>query len=819
MSRNRRLRASLAAVAAMGVLLSLAAPADAAPPKRVAPPVISVSPTSPTNQRTATFTWTESTTGVTFACSFDAVTVPCGTTQSKTFTNLSGATHTFTVRASRSGWKTASASKTLTVDLTRPTAPTVSAPAITRLPAAPTFSSTSLDLASYECSLDGADYTACTSGTPVPAAPDGRHTFDVRAIDKVGNISDPTQVAWLVDTFVAKPFVLTGPNTQTTSTSASFTFGSHESDATFECAIDGGAYAACTSGKLYTGLTSAALGVPHSFRVRATDVLGNQAESDVYTWTVKNAINSWLIAFDPGSLPNAVSKLAAGSIAFSTVAVGSASGTPTLTCDIDGTPVASCTSPVAYAGLADGSHTLTVVADENLASENTAAFAWEIDSTPPATPDLFGPPDRTNQTSVSVVIVPSTLDDLVTCTIDGVPASPACSVTQPVSASGLADGSHTVIATEHDSAGNTSSASVTWTVDTVAPVVLSVTAPTSVSGPATVVLGEDALITTTSPGLALASGTPVASRQVCLDASSVVVECDAFDVRAVRVFGRSPLIPGERYLVTVNAPGAEPTTDVAGNPAPTTTTGFRAALVQQESSPVTVQGWRKVAVTAAKGGSYLTENRRGAYATWTFSGTSFGAWLVAGPTFGYAKVYVDGVLKGTFNQYASAARFTSVRVIKGLAAGTHKVKVVVTGTKGSKLAKGAYVGVDAFSIGATVQKTPAVVTTWAAVAVKSASGGRRAVAGLAGETFSMTFAGTGVRWAHPTGPGFGIAKVYVDGVLKATVDSWSSTAREQVLWASPLVLSGRHTVRIVVTGTKRAAATGTAVGVDSLLVR
>ena len=241
--------------------------------------------------------------------------------------------------------------------------------------------------------------------------------------------------------------------------------------------------------------------------------------------------------------------------------------------------------------------------------------------------------------------------------------------------------------------------------------------------------------------------------------------------------------------------------------------------MQQESSPATVQGWRKVAATGAKGGSYITESRSGAAATWTFSGTTFGAWLVAGPTFGYAKVYVDGVLKGTYNQYTIAQRYTSVRVIKGLSAGTHRVMVVATGLKGSKLAKGAYVGIDAFSIGASVRRPRPSRRGGRAPVAKTASAGRRALAGLAGESFTMTFVGTAIKWAHPTGTGFGIAAVYVDGVLKAKVDSYAASAHEHVLWSSALLASGKHTVRIVVLGTKRAAAKGTAVGVDYLQVR
>ena len=260
MSMNRRLRASLAAVAVAGVTLALAAPADAAPPKRVAAPVISVSPVSPTNHTSATFTWTEATTGVTFACTFDGATVPCGTTQSKTVTGLTSKTHTFTVRASRSGWKTATASKTLVVDLVAPAVPTVSAPpAVTKSGIAPTFTDSAGDLAGYECSVDGDVFAGCVSGATITVTGDGRHDLAVRAVDNVGNVSGNRTVSWILDTSVSKPFIASGPSPLTTSVSASFSFGAADTDAVLSCQLVNATtsaavapnpvpFSACTSG-------------------------------------------------------------------------------------------------------------------------------------------------------------------------------------------------------------------------------------------------------------------------------------------------------------------------------------------------------------------------------------------------------------------------------------------------------------------------------------------------------------------------------------------------------------------------------------------
>jgi hypothetical protein len=52
------------------------------------------------------------------------------------------------------------------------------------------FSSPATDVARFECSLDGAAFTACTSPVRYPPLPIGQHPFRVRAIDDVGNV-DP----------------------------------------------------------------------------------------------------------------------------------------------------------------------------------------------------------------------------------------------------------------------------------------------------------------------------------------------------------------------------------------------------------------------------------------------------------------------------------------------------------------------------------------------------------------------------------------------------------------------------------------------------
>jgi hypothetical protein len=88
---------------------------------------------------------------------------------------------------------------------------------------------------------------------------------------------------WTIDQTAPETVISNGPASSASSTSASFAFTSPEPGANFQCALDGAAFAACTSPWAYSGL---ALG-SHSFQVRAVDAAGNtDATPATYPWTI-----------------------------------------------------------------------------------------------------------------------------------------------------------------------------------------------------------------------------------------------------------------------------------------------------------------------------------------------------------------------------------------------------------------------------------------------------------------------------------------------------------------------------------------------------
>jgi hypothetical protein len=146
---------------------------------------------------------------------------------------------------------------------------------------------TSLDFSSedagatFECridSTDDADFAPCAAPFVTPSLDDGPHTFDVRAVNSMGNFDPtPASVTFTVDTVSPVTTITSGPSGTTTNPVATFTY-SAEPGSAFACGMDSGALGACPA----SGFTSPPLALgPHTFSVQATDAAGNVEVSPV----------------------------------------------------------------------------------------------------------------------------------------------------------------------------------------------------------------------------------------------------------------------------------------------------------------------------------------------------------------------------------------------------------------------------------------------------------------------------------------------------------------------------------------------------------
>ncbi|MEV4313654.1 beta-galactosidase [Actinocrispum sp. NPDC049592] len=88
---------------------------------------------------------------------------------------------------------------------------------------------------------------------------------------------------------------------------------------------------------------------------------------------------------------------------------------------------------------------------------------------------------------------------------------------------------------------------------------------------------------------------------------------------------------------------------------------------------------------------------------------------------------------------------------------------------------------------------------------------------VAGDSITVPFTGTGVRWVSSKDPSHGIADVYLDGAKVATVDGYApGKLFQQVLYAASGLADTQHTLKIVVTGQRNAKATSPFVVVDAI---
>jgi len=168
-----------------------------------------------------------------------------------------------------------SASETVSIkrDATAPPTTIDSVPAGLIADPTPTFTFSSDEAGStFECAIDAGPHASCSSPYTTAALGDGVHTLSVRAIDMAGNV-DPTPATRTVTVDATPPdtTIAAGPSATTTEHRPTFAFTASEAGSAFECNVDSGAFAPCTSPTTTATLADGA----HTFSARATDAAGN----------------------------------------------------------------------------------------------------------------------------------------------------------------------------------------------------------------------------------------------------------------------------------------------------------------------------------------------------------------------------------------------------------------------------------------------------------------------------------------------------------------------------------------------------------------
>ncbi|MDZ4675892.1 MAG: hypothetical protein SGI74_00140 [Oligoflexia bacterium] len=335
-----------------------------------------------------------------FSCSLDgAISSVCVSPIS--FTNLSEGAHEFRVMATDTAGNQglSAAIYRWTTDYTNPLITITSVN-----PSAAVFNQTEISLnfslsesGSALCSLDGNFAQDCTSGsTNYLGLSDGNHAIQITALDSAGNASAPMNYAFIVDTTVpVVQITMVNPSELLTNQSAvTISFSSLDTSAQFQCQLDNGSYANCSSPHSYLALSDG----NHNFNVRAVDTAGNiSANPANYSWTIDTVA--------PVTQITAVTPTEDSTTSDTITFTLSSNEAGTFECQLDGSGFSPCISPVTYNGLAATSHTFQARARDQAGNLDATGVTrtWDITSNQQP-PPVISNRRATNVTQTSAII-------------------------------------------------------------------------------------------------------------------------------------------------------------------------------------------------------------------------------------------------------------------------------------------------------------------------------------------------------------------------------------------------------------------------------
>ncbi len=319
----------------------------------------------------------------------------------------------------------------------------------------------------YECSLDGAEYSACAMPVSYENLSEGHHSLKVITIDEAGNKTvTPETFEWTVDTLPPEARFTTIERDVTNDTSREIDFSCNEAACSYQCSFDGALATSCMPPLAYADLQDG----PHTLRVIVYDKAGNQRVITT-AWAVDTVPAQSSVSVSPGANTNSTS---AG------FRFACNEGSCTFRCQLDSGSVDACDSGIAnYNNLSQGEHAFNVYSIDQAHNlePGGVTVAWIVDTHPPETTRTTASAELTNVDSATFEYVCSETGCTYECRLDG-GSYDNCNGGS-ITYNGLTDAVHTVYIRAIDKAGNfdASATTVTWKVDTTAPQTVTSVAP------------------------------------------------------------------------------------------------------------------------------------------------------------------------------------------------------------------------------------------------------------------------------------------------------------------------------------------------------
>jgi flagellar hook assembly protein FlgD len=369
---------------------------------------ISSGPDNPTNSQSATFQFSSNEDDSTFECSMDSGSWS-SCSSPKSYSSLSEGSHSFQVKATDVAGNTGSPDyHNWTIDLTDPVATISSGPDNPTNSQSATFEfSSNEDASTFECKMDDSgNWSSCSSPKSYTVLSEGTHSFAVRPTDEAGNTGGPDYHNWTIDLTDPVATISSGPSNQTNSQSATFQFSSNEDDSTFECRMDSGSWSSCSTPKSYSSLSEGT----HSFAVKATDEAGNTGSPAYYDWTIDLTDPVATISSGPDNPTNSQS---------ATFQFSSNEEDSSFECKMDSESWSSCSSPISYSDLSEGTRSFQVKATDEAGNTGSPDYHnWTIDLTDPVSTISSGPSNPTNSQSATFQFSSNEDDSTFECKMD-----------------------------------------------------------------------------------------------------------------------------------------------------------------------------------------------------------------------------------------------------------------------------------------------------------------------------------------------------------------------------------------------------------------
>jgi len=274
--------------------------------------------------------------------------------------------------------------------------------------------------------------------------------------------------------------------------------------------------------------------------------------------------------------------------------------------------------------------------------------------------------------------------------------------------------------------------------------------------------------------------------------------------------------------------------DVAGTLLQATVPGPTTDRYEETSPLLAYEGnWTSNSNSARSAGSWAYGDSNGMKCFVNFTGTYMSVVGSKAPTYGIAKITVDDGPAEFVDLYSSSFRHqTSLWAVAQLTDGPHNVLIEWTGTKNAA-SSGTAIGVDAIDVAGklTQASVPTPQTTryeetngsllfegaWTANLNALRSDGAWTAGNSAGLRVQTSFTGTYIALIGSKAPSYGIARITVDGGTPVYADFYAASFKhQQRVWQMANLPEGPHSVVVEWSGTKNAASTGTAVGIDAL---